>query len=103
MSYSINITSTAKDDLRKIYEYIAFDLQSPQAAENLLDRLESRIEALNDMPERFRLYGKEPWKSRNLRIMPVENYLVFYIPDSADCTVTVIRVLYGGRDTEKLL
>lgn len=30
--------------------------------------------------------------------MPVDNYIVFYIPDSKKATVEVMRVVYGGRD-----
>ncbi|MFR5076693.1 MAG: hypothetical protein ACLTDX_01095 [[Clostridium] innocuum] len=37
---------------------------------------------LNQMPERFLGYEKEPWHSRGLRIIPVDNYCVFYIPDA---------------------
>lgn len=59
--------------------------------------------SLDQMPERFRVYDKEPWKSRNLRVMPVDNYLVFYIPNHGDSIVTVIRVMYGGRDVDRQL
>ena len=55
------------------------------------------------MPERYHLDDKEPWKERNLRIMPVGNYLVFYIPRSEEKTVTVIRVMYGRRDIDAQL
>mgnify|MGYP001580458150 CR=1 FL=1 len=33
------------------------------------------------MPERFRGYENEPWKSRGLKMMPVDNYCVLYISD----------------------
>ena len=55
------------------------------------------------MPYRFKAYEKEPWKTRGLRIMPVDNYLVFYIPSDDTQSVTIIRVMYGGRDTDKQL
>jgi hypothetical protein len=42
-------------------------------------------------------------RSRELRVFPVDHYLVFYIPDMATKTVTVIRVMYGGRDMDKEL
>lgn len=29
--------------------------------------------------------------------MPVDNYVVFYIPDEDTKTVTVVRVMYNGR------
>lgn len=103
MNYEIRMTLQAKTDLRGIYEYIAFDLQSPQNAAGQLDRLEENIASLAQLPERFRVYNKEPWHSRNLRIMPVNNYLVFYIPNHEDGIVTIIRVMYGGRDIDKQL
>lgn len=103
MSYEIRMTPQAQDDLRGIFEYIAFTLQSPQNAAGQLDRLEESIDSLEQMPERFRVYDKEPWRSRNLRIMPVDHYLVFYIPNREEETVTVIRVIYGGRDIDRQL
>ena len=103
MIYEVRMTPEAKNDLRGIFEYIAFDLQSVQNAAGQIDRLEKGIAELDQMPERFRKYEKEPWHSRNLRVMPVDNYLVFYIPDQTTGIVTVIRVMYGGRDADRRL
>lgn len=103
MIYSLKISKQAENDLRSIYEYIAFELQSLQNAQGQIGRLESNILKLKEMPERFSVFEKEPWKSRNLRVMPVDNYLVFYIPDKLTKTVNILRVMYGGRDTEKQL
>lgn len=75
MNYEVKLTTEAENDLRGIFEYIAFELQSPQNAAGQLDRLEQSIMSLDQMPERFRVYEKEPWHSRDLRIMPVDNYL----------------------------
>lgn len=103
MSYSVKITAEADNDLRSIYEYIAFELKSSENAIRQLDRLEQSILKLNEMPERYKLYENEPWKSKGLRMMPVDNFIVFYIPDNKKNTVTVIRVMYGGRNIEKQL
>ena len=35
--------------------------------------------------------------------MPVDNYLVFYIPNKDTGIVTVIRVVYAGRDVDNQL
>ena len=53
--------------MRGIFEYIAFELQSPENASGQLDRLEEQILSLDTMPERYRKYEKEPWKSRGFR------------------------------------
>jgi len=103
MKYEIRLTDTAKADLCDIYDYIAIDLQSPKTAQGLLSRLEEAIKKLDSMPERFRAYEKEPWHSRGLRVMPFEHYIVYYVPNTENHTVTVIRVMYGGRDTESQL
>ena len=103
MNFQVVLTKQAKTDLISIYRYIAYDLQSPQTAEGQLSRLEKAIASLDQMPERYRLYEHNKWKERNLRIMSVNNYLVFYIPSQEDMTVTVMRVMYGGRDVDRQL
>ena len=81
MIYEVTITEQANADLRKIYEYIAFELLSPDNAAGQLDRLEENIIGLEQFPEKYRAYDKEPWHSRGMRVMSVDNYLVFYILD----------------------
>jgi len=103
MTFQINITRQAEDDLRNVFEYIAYELQSVQNAAGQLGRLEKAIFSLDQMPMRYRAYDKEPWHSRGLRVMSVDNYLVFYIPYPDTLTVEIIRVMYGGRDVDTQL
>ena len=103
MIFRVNITRQAEEDLRGIFEYIAYELHSFQNAFGQLGRLEEEIGSLERMPDRYRAYEREPWFSRGLRIMPVDNYLVFYVPCRDTQTVDVIRVLYGGRNLDAQL
>lgn len=100
MIFTVEISEQADSDLRAIYEYIAFELLFPENASGQLDRLEKGIISLEEMPERYQRYEKEPWYSRGLRIFPIDNYVVCYIVDTEKRIVTVIRVMYGGRDIE---
>ncbi len=100
MTYKIDISKQAQADLRGIYEYIAYNLLSPQSAKRQLERLEEHIMGLNQMPMRFSEYEREPWHSRGMRIMTVGNFVVMYIPSEEKCVVTIIRVMYGGRDID---
>ena len=68
MIYEVEVSEQADRDLREIFEYIAFELQSPENAIGQLDRLEEQILSLDAMPKRYRKYEKEPWKSRELHI-----------------------------------
>ena len=101
--YEVTTTEQAASDLRGIFEYIAFELLSPENATSQIDRLEENIIGLENFPKKHRIYEKEPWKSRGMRVMPVDNFLVFYITDEATEGVTVIRIMYAGRDVDEQL
>lgn len=103
MKYSVYITNQAERDLCEIYEYIAFELCSPEIATKFVYKIEKRIQGLGLFPERFHLYEGKGWKQAGLRMMKVDNYIVFYTVDKIATIVTVIRVMYGGRDTDSLL
>lgn len=103
MKYSIVLSKFAFADLDAIYSYIAHDLRSVENAEAQISRIETEITSLTQMPERYRQYEKEPWCSRGVRIVPVNNYCILYIPDHTKKTVTVLRVVYGRRNLDTIL
>lgn len=98
---TITITEQADRDLRGIYEYIAFELKSPDYAAGQLERLEKSIAGLGEFPEKFMCYENGAWRDRGLRIMLVDNFRVCYILRKETQTITVIRVLYVGRDIDE--
>lgn len=101
MSWDIVYTAKARRDLRNIYEYIAYDLLVPEIAAGQTQRIMKSIRSLDRMPMRFQLYDEEPWHSAGLRFFPVDNYLVFYLPDETKNTVSIVRIMYGGRDVRR--
>ena len=103
MTYDVKVSWQARQDMRSIYEYIAYVLLEPAIAEKQYARIESAVYTLDQMPERHRQYDKEPWRSRNLRLMLIDNYIAFYIVDNQNHVVTVIRIMYGRRNIEKEL
>ncbi len=98
MRYKVVISNQGQEDIRQIYTYIAFELLNPDAAENLLIRLEDCIASLSAYPERFRLYEREPWKSRGFRMVAVNRYVVFYYVREEEKTVFITRVFYSGMN-----
>lgn len=103
MEYNVGYSAEAEKDLDGIFQYIAFSLFSPKAAKRIVEKIMKEISALGYMPFSYKQYPNEPWLSRGLRYFPVENYLVFYIPNENDKSVTIIRIMYGGRDIDKQL
>ena len=51
MIYEVEVSEQADSDLRGIFEYIAFELQSPENAIGQLDRLEEQILSLEELPD----------------------------------------------------
>lgn len=103
-NWHVEIAESAEEDLRSIYEYIAFTLFEQQIAKNLIHRLKKRIYKLNNSPTIYAPYPEEPWKSRGLRRVNSGNYAIFFIPtEENEKVVTVLRVIYGGRDIDQIL
>ncbi|MDD3890171.1 MAG: type II toxin-antitoxin system RelE/ParE family toxin [Syntrophomonadaceae bacterium] len=101
--WKVVYSEQAERDLHNIFEYIAFSLLEPEIAKNQSRRIMDAVAKLNKMPLRYPLYEREPWHSKGLRVLPVDNYLVFYLPVETKTTVAVIRIMYGGRDIEEQL
>ena len=49
-TYSIIYSSEAKDDLREIYSYIAYDLQAPETAEGQVNRERNPVAGFYAVP-----------------------------------------------------
>lgn len=102
-TYTIKYSTKAINDLRDIYSYIAFNLQAPETAAKMVRRIRNSIKELDFMPERNPILDWEPWNSLNTRKMRVGNYLVFYIVDPLQSSVSIVRIVYGKRDIAKAL
>lgn len=55
-------------------------------------RILEQVEKLDDMPNRFPLFEKEPWRSRGLRKLIIDNYIAFYYPNELVKEVVVFHV-----------
>ena len=102
-TYTIKYSAKAINDLRDIYSYIAFNLQAPETAAKMVRRIRNSIKELDFMPERNPILDWEPWNSLNTHKMRVGNYLVFYIVDLLQSSVSIVRIVYGKRDIAKAL
>lgn len=101
-AYSVVYSQKAKEDLKEIYSYIAFTLMVPGIAEEQVSRIRKTIRSLDFMPLRNSTVDWKPWKNMGMRKVAVDNFVVFYTVDENISTVTVIRIVYGGRDIVSL-
>ena len=90
-------------DVRAIHSYIANTLLAPETALNQIRRIMDVAKSLNEMPMRFSLYEKEPWHSRGLRKVPVDNFIVFYLPNEKTKEVVAFHAFYGGQNIDEIM
>ena len=95
MKRQVVFSPEAQNDLRRLYLYIS-ERSGASRAISYLDRIEASCLSLGDFPERG-ARRDDLWPG--LRTMGFERRAVVAFT-VADDTVTVLRVLYGGRDLQ---
>ncbi len=101
--WKVILTPEFKQEIRDIHSYIANTLLVPNTALKQVERILDEAESLDHMPMRYPLYDKEPWHSRGLRKLVVDNFIVFYLPNEKTNEVPIFHVFYAGRDVDNLL
>jgi toxin ParE1/3/4 len=92
------IASAARDDMKHISRYLAVERQSPEGAKRLREQFF----------EAFRLLAKNPFLGQacpefgeNLRVSPVGNYVVLYVPQENG--IDILQVAHGARDLPSIV
>lgn len=101
--YTVRYAPQALDDLRDLYSYVAFSLKEPATAQKLVNRIRKAARSLDALPGRYPVVDWEPWQSMGMRKVPIDHFVVYYTVEDTPPTVTVIRIVYGGRDRANLL
>ena len=101
--YKVEITKYAESSMRAISHYIEFELRSPQAAKNTLQKISKGIFSLDTFPERFSLTEEEPWRTEGVRKMLIGNFFVYYWIDKDNHIVRVVDVIYALRKQKNAL
>ena len=98
MKFSVSFCPEAESDLFKLYDYIA-DEAGPVVAGGYIDRIEAACLALATFPERGT--SRDDIRS-GLRTVRFERRatIIFQVAESE---VLIVRVLYGGRDADRIL
>ena len=103
MSYEIRITKAAEKDINNAADYIERVLYNPQAADALLDAIETKVANLAEFPQQFSVVYDPVLRTWGIRFAQVKNYLIFYTVSEQDRRVDILRFLYGKRDWASIL
>ena len=101
--YEIRITNHAEKDLKEIFQYIGFEFGSIDTAIKQIKRIQKAIDSLDIYPESHKVYEHNLTEIKNLRVIKVDNYCVFYVVDKIKLEVDILRVIYEKRDMKKQL
>lgn len=97
MNRGYRLTPEAQTHLDEICAFIAED--NVDAALRVLDAFEHAFDQLTAAPEIG--HSREDLTARPVKFLSVYSYLVVYDPASAP--LTIIAVLHGARDIDRLL
>jgi len=101
--WKVVLTPEFRQEIRDIHSYIANTLLSPESALKQVERIMNAVESLDSLPFRYSLYEKEPWYSRGLRKLTVDNFIVFYLPNQSTNEVVIAHIFYSRRNIEGIL
>lgn len=101
IQYKLSFLPLFEEDLNEIVDYITEQLDNPTAAQNLVDDIESAINERLETPLAFAPYPSSKKRKFPYYRINIRNYSVFYVV--IEDIMEVRRVLYSGRDIERLL
>ena len=101
VKYNIEYSKEAKQDLIEIKQYIKYNLQEPETAQKLIDKIRNEINNLKNNTKIFSIIDDDLLKKLEIRKLIVDNYIIFYRIKNNN--IEVVRIMYGRRNWITLL
>jgi plasmid stabilization system protein ParE len=98
MDYKVELTDTAKQDLREIALYIAEESKELEIAKRFVNELREETRRLALFPNAGALPKDRILKSLGYRYLVHKEYLIFYLVDEAQKKVFVMAIFNGKKD-----
>lgn len=89
----------AESDLLEALDYIAYTLDAPKAARDLLHELDRTVQQIAEFPYACELYRTDRPMKDEIRKAPVKNYVLYYAVFQDH--VEIRRFLHGRRDRSR--
>lgn len=95
--YKIRLNVRAYRDLDEIFDYISKDLQSPENAKRLTDRLWQSLKKLDMFPQSHQERTVGAYAGKGYRQLLTDNYITIFRIDEIKKVVTIVTIQYQGR------
>lgn len=99
--YKIIYYPTAMDDVRSILNYISID--NPPVVYQLIDKIDHAVHSLADFPSKGAIPKDMQLNTKQYRMLIIESYIVFYIPNHTLSDIEIMRVLSSKQNYKSLL
>ena len=99
--YNIEYSKESKQDLIEIKKYIKDNLQEPETAQKLIDKIRKEIQTLKNNPEIYAIIDEDIIRKLEVRKLIIDNYIVFYRIKNNN--IQIVRIMYGRRNWINLL
>ncbi len=96
------MTNSAIEQTQEIIAYIAEVLMVPETAQRWKERLKAELQKLSYMPSRIPLTEEEPWRSKGIHRLVIENFLLYFWIDEDTQTSLDGEILSGEIKANKL-
>lgn len=93
ITYSVVLSPQALADIEGIFTYIAVSLQSPTDAARQVAHIEEKIQSLDTLPKRCRVFSLDVYPGFEARRLLVDNYSIYYYIDGSE--VIIANVTYS--------
>ena len=97
--YKIVYLPLAESDLLEALNYIAYKLDAPQAANDLLEAFDETVQSIAQFPYAYEPYWTDRPMRDEIRKVPVKNYVLYYTVYQD--RVEIRRFIHGRRDRSK--
>ena len=102
-NYQYHFTKKAETDLDEILSYISIELSNPDAAASFLKDLQTVLTSICSVPKIGRIVENEFLPDKEIRKSLVGNYVLYYLPDTEEKSIYILRILYGRRNLDELV
>lgn len=103
MSYAVYRTDKANDQIYDIVRYIAMDAGNVEIALSYLERLETAINSLRDLPYQGSIPRYRILKRQGYRVLIVGKHLIFYKVQEEQKRVIIYAVVDSRREYVALI
>lgn len=96
--YKIQLSIKAKNDYKRIINYIKNELLEPSIANKYAELINNEIQTLEHLPQKYAIIDYDAIKELEFRKLIIKNYIAFYRINEKEKIVEIHRILYGSSN-----